>query len=300
MNTFRKLQTGLGLIDLTFFAILGPGGRVSDYRIPDLGELLKLNRLASWGDIILKSSPDNSREDPLDRSHDRLARFTTNFPLTTGSTVIFNMAAVDPLQKIMTQTELTDENLAECRKVIYQLLTMENKGEPLPVPPVQIMASNAGGGKSKAVKKDEQYRMMFSELEKFVAAHCRTENHHKVLDCLLEVRNVSERPPTAVPRPGLVPAANPGVGDDRSSNLPLQQQQQQQPLSAKRPRMSGGGPGQSLLSMWTSKLQRENSAKHVPFAGERNLGEKAKLYLSFYLKEKDAPGVGGGPGNGEL
>jgi hypothetical protein len=31
--------------------------------------------------------------------------------------------------------------------------------------------------------------MMFAELERFLTAHCRTDRHRKVLDCLLEVRN---------------------------------------------------------------------------------------------------------------
>jgi len=30
---------------------------------------------------------------------------------------------------------------------------------------------------------------MFAELERFLEAHCRTDRHRKVLDCLLEVRN---------------------------------------------------------------------------------------------------------------
>ena len=52
------------------------------------------------------------------------------------------------------------------------------------------------------MKKDDQYKLMFGELEKFIAVHCRTEKHHKVLDCLLESRNrpASDRPSTATPR----------------------------------------------------------------------------------------------------
>ena len=39
---------------------------------------------------------------------------------------------------------------------------------------------------------------------------------------------------------------------------------------------------------------RENAKKHVPFAGERSLGEKAKLYLS--LERKDNEVVSDRPG----
>ena len=91
----------------------------------------------------------------------------------------------------MVEEELTEEDLAECRKVIYALISMENKSEVLPVP-----AQTSGTGKSKMLKKEEQYKVMFAELEQFLACHTRTERHVKVLDGLLEVRNkpLSERP----------------------------------------------------------------------------------------------------------
>ena len=41
-------------------------------------------------------------------------------------------------------------------------------------------------------------------------------------------------------------------------------------------------------------LLKENAKKHVPFAGERSLGEKAKLYLS--LERKDNEVVSDRPG----
>ena len=44
-------------------------------------------------------------------------------------------------------------------------------------------------------------------------------------------------------------------------------------------------PQQSLLDMWTSRLEKENSRKHVPFHGTRNLGDKVKLYLNFEARK---------------
>ena len=55
----------------------------------------------------------------------------------------------------------------------------------------------------------------------------------------------------------------------------------------KKPRL-GIGSGKSLLDIWTARIEKENAKKHVPFAGERSLGEKAKLYLS--LERKDTEG----------
>ena len=61
---------------------------------------------------------------------------------------------MEPLQKIMVQDELTEENLAKCRNVIYSLIKMESKGDPLPVP-MQTTANN----KTKTLKKEEQYKV---------------------------------------------------------------------------------------------------------------------------------------------
>lgn len=50
-----------------------------------------------------------------------------------------------------------------------------------------------------------------------------------------------------------------------------------------------GGPGKSLLDIWTSRIERKNSRKHVPFAGLRNVvGDKARLYLSLENKQQQA------------
>ena len=71
---------------------------------------------------------------------------------------------MEPLQKIIVQDELTEENLAKCRNVIYSLIKMESKGDPLPVP-MQTTANN----KAKTLKKDEQYKVrrlcLFSNVE---------------------------------------------------------------------------------------------------------------------------------------
>ena len=43
----------------------------------------------------------------------------------------------------------------------------------------------------KSARKDEQYRLMFSELEKFVIAHSVTSpRHYQVLECLMQVLKI--------------------------------------------------------------------------------------------------------------
>ena len=44
-----RKHLGQGLLLMTIvFSIQGPGGRVTDYRIPDLALLMKTHRLAPW------------------------------------------------------------------------------------------------------------------------------------------------------------------------------------------------------------------------------------------------------------
>merc|ERR1719452_404769 len=107
------------------------------------------------------------------------------FPVTINSTTIFNMGpVVGPMLSLLQQETLPDDGVAECQKVIYNLIGMENKGESLPSP---LTASSTG---KKSGRKEEKYRLMFYELEKFVIAHSgNSPRHHQVLECLMQVRN---------------------------------------------------------------------------------------------------------------
>ena len=54
---------------------------------------------------------------PTERATLRLERATQYWPLTIGSTQIFNMGAVaDPLIKLIVQAELSDDQIIECKK----------------------------------------------------------------------------------------------------------------------------------------------------------------------------------------
>jgi len=48
----------------------------------------------------------------------------------------------------------------------------------------------------------------------------------------------------------------------------------------KKQRMMNLG-GKNLLQIYKERLEREASKKHVEFAGRRNLGEIAKLYIKM-------------------
>ena len=160
-------------------------------------------------------------------------------------------------------------------------MAMENKGDPLPVP------VNQSSSKSKTPKKEEQYKMMFTELERFLSAHCRTERHNKVLDCLLEVRNrtpVKRKDSDKVDLDvALREIERYSMSDKRSEFEEARPRSATPPPPLKKPKLGG----MNLLQIFMGRIEKENSKMGVPFAGMKSVGEKAKLYLSLERKEKD-------------
>jgi len=258
------------------------GGRVGDYRIEDLKEAILANRLAPH--LRISALETNART--------RVERTFRVFPYTRSTTTIFEMQDLEPLQKMMIDSEMTEEDLAECRKVIYTLLNKETKGDMLPVPALAI------GGKTKTMKKEEQYRVMYTELEKFLAAHEHSERHAKVLDCLLECRN---KPPIDRSKRASIDLGNrsgkggidEAIVDKGDGVMRSTTQSPMSPPPAKRGKTainSCNGGGLSVLDMFNRRAENEHSKKHVPFAGTKNIGEKAKLYLNL---EKAAAAAAG-------
>jgi len=265
----------------------GPGGRVTDYRIPDLAQLMRTHRLAPWpghsmGETII----------PTTRAKHMLDRATKVFPITISSTTIFNMPVVAPMISLLQGDTLTEEGVAECQKIIYSLITMETKGETLPGP---LAGTNTG---KKGGRKDEQYRLMFTELEKFVTSHSSySARHYQVLECLMQVRNKPlpakreaeseaglasrelERYQAMTERERLDFNMSEGRGGGGAGKEGPRTEHIGAP-AAKKAKLLGLG-GKNLLEIYMERLEREASKKHVEFAGRRNLGEVAKLYIKM-------------------
>ena len=70
-------------------------------------------RLAPW---------PGSEGAPGARARTRLERATRTFPATISSTTVWNMPSVAPLLTILLGDSITEEQLAECRKVLYSLI----------------------------------------------------------------------------------------------------------------------------------------------------------------------------------
>lgn len=68
--------------------------------------------------------------------------------------------------------------MVECKKVIYALISSETKHEPLHVPNL--------GQRTKGQKREEQYKIMWNELDTLIKSNLHSENHRQVYSCLLE------------------------------------------------------------------------------------------------------------------
>ncbi|XP_067129120.1 integrator complex subunit 13 [Centruroides vittatus] len=284
----------------------GCGGRVTDYRINDFGEFMKENKLLP----CRKNSTDSS-EPPIEKAKKRLQRLTLYWPMVISHTTIFNMAMqLNPLLTLVTKSTLTEDEVIECKKIIYQLVGMESKGTSLPVPTI--------GTRGKGPKREEQYRVMWNELETFVRLYCSTAEHRSILDCLIECRKPGSESennsrdklsggnsstntnPLPIKKTEklfikeeksdscLLTETEFGCGESFSSAVDRDDddrfkfppwKKSKSSVDMFRNKLSGP---QSLLSLWTNRINSEHSKHHVEFAGRINSNNGiAKLYTNL-------------------
>ncbi|XP_040886559.1 integrator complex subunit 13 [Toxotes jaculatrix] len=288
----------------------GCGGRVTDYRITDFGEFMRENRLTP----VSESSHDPSGKLPVERAKAQLERHTRYWPMIISQTTIFNMQAVVPLANLIVKETLTEEDVLTCQKTVYNLVDMERKNDPLPISTV--------GSRGKGPKRDEQYRIMWNELETLVKTHAgATDRHQRVLDCIIACRS---KPPEEEDRKkrgrkreeredrteknGSKDTDDKSWQDserlkglldkeDQESEVIKDSPDSPEPLN-KKPRLSteevqpperAKGPV-SLLTMWTNRITVANSRKHQEFVGRASsVNNKFELYQ--HLKDENGMDV---------
>ncbi|XP_018411592.1 PREDICTED: protein asunder homolog isoform X2 [Nanorana parkeri] len=287
----------------------GCGGRVTDYRITDFGEFMRENRLMPFLDQRYRI--DGTPEVPLDRAKFQLERHTRYWPMIISQTTIFNMQAVVPLASVIVKETLTEEDVLNCQKTIYNLVDMERKNDALPI--------STAGTRGKGPKRDEQYRIMWNELETLVRAHVNSsEKHQRVMECLQACRS---KPPEEEERKKRgrkrEDKEDKPVGKDiehdkkwtESERMKSSIDREKEDLAEaeiikdspdspeppnKKPHIvveditpveKAKGP-MSLLSLWSSRINAANSRKHQEFHGRQNsVNNKAELYQ--HLKEEN-------------
>ncbi|XP_029426171.1 integrator complex subunit 13 isoform X4 [Nannospalax galili] len=289
----------------------GCGGRVTDYRITDFGEFMRENRLTPFLDPRYKM--DGSLEIPLERAKEQLEKHTRYWPMIISQTTIFNMQAVVPLASVIVKECLTEDDVLNCQKTIYNLVDMERKNDPLPISTV--------GTRGKGPKRDEQYRIMWNELETLVRAHINnSEKHHRVLECLMACRS---KPPEEEERKKR--GRKREDKEDKSEKAAKEYEQEKPWQDSERlkgilergkeelaeaeiikdspdspeppnkkplvdmdetPHMEKSKGPISLLSLWSNRVNTANSRKHQEFAGRlSSVNNRAELYQ--HLKEEN-------------
>jgi len=174
----------------------GPGGRITDYRIPDFCQLMKSQLLAPGSNIIPpdKAGADPQLGGPNLRARSLIERNTRYWPLVISETIVFHsnlLSFVDPLPSLVLKECLSHDELLDCQKIIYNLVDMETKNTPLPIPG-GVIPMGTGKGSKGHTKKDEQFRQLWMELEKLVRCYADTSpEHRKILECLLKCKKPS-------------------------------------------------------------------------------------------------------------
>ncbi|ESN94809.1 hypothetical protein HELRODRAFT_193797, partial [Helobdella robusta] len=209
----------------------GVGGRLTDYRIQDFGELMKRCRFIPYssesvtdingGNIAASSSSSSSSSNntsnsvsgsancglagekvplqttsgvskmitPLEKSKQQLERITRYWPLTISESILTSMIGIiEPLSTLLTKEVLSEADVIECLKIIHSIGIMEAKNDPLP------LANTGIKGGIKNVKREEQYKQVWIELEKLIRFHGNSSaNHERVLSCLLDCKKINPR-----------------------------------------------------------------------------------------------------------
>lgn len=151
----------------------GVGGRNVNYRIHEFGAFMQQFKL-----VPKRLGPDTQFDENLSRLRREFEKCTIYFPLTLGSTIVFNIRQfLDIFLSNLNKPELSEEETVQCKQVIYQLVALEARQEPLPTPSVVQ--------KLTPKKKEEQYRLLWTELEILSSAAGKTS----ILNCIRECRS---------------------------------------------------------------------------------------------------------------
>ena len=120
-----------------------------------------------------------------------------------------------PLANLIVKETLTEEDVLTCQKTVYNLVDMERKNDPLPISTVGsrgkgpkrylirydtfvrnftstslFQSAGVDNVAASVLSRDEQYRIMWNELETLVKTHAgATDRHQRVLDCIIACRS---------------------------------------------------------------------------------------------------------------
>lgn len=270
----------------------GTGGRVTDYRINDFGELMRSMKLEKC------KSTAGGDDLPLERAMHHLSKQTVYWPMTIGHSIIFNLSnQIQPLLSFIPKETLNAEEVNDCQTALYHLVAMENKNSPLPVPSAMP--------KNKGMKKEELYKLMWKELEYFIERHAITPEHNKVLNCLKELNskfdtskeNLTGGPNASAKKFSLVDefdrfngaqASEKPIADLDMPDIKRAKLASDNPMN-KLIRKSMISGSLSLYSLNAQRLELENTRKLKEFKGRQSGSNIAQLYANLNELKPENP-----------
>jgi hypothetical protein len=212
-------------------------------------------------------------DDNLLKVRAKMSKMTKYWPLTFNTTIVYNIRQyVDPILILTAKEEMSDEEVLQCQQCIYQLVGIESRHE------LSLNTQRTKG------KRDDQYRLMWNELEVIVGLNGKTNGHKSILQCIRKVRTQSPEGSELEGglRKMLEISDTPMLSTLRSST--------DSPMSP--PPLSDRLKGlkhRATMSLYDIMMSREQliANKRLDFSGRlaTPLGQVATLYPQFVAKE---------------
>lgn len=268
----------------------GCGGRVTDYRINDFGDLMRSCQLAPPPPL-----PGTEQSNATQLAMHRLNTLTRYWPLVISETILFNIPEeCEPLLSLLKKPEMTDDEVSLCKKTVYRLIEKESNNEYLSLPGMNIRGR---GGP----KREELYRQLWTELQLFVEefSHmspkheqvCRFVKDLKVVDTESHSAPTSAEgswtPSTDWPHDG--PRSQQDNGDMNPAKKP-RYSLQHGPTKSQASKtnyvhiISGSSKSLSLLEV-CQKHGKLTSLSRTEFYRREKEGDTAKLYPNLEVDE---------------
>jgi hypothetical protein len=292
----------------------GWGGRITDYRISDLSELVADNMLTPFP-VDRTKVPHHF---PLQAVMGKLERESRHWPLVYADTLVYTLGQdLQPLPAVVRRDTMSEQEFEECKKVVSSLQEKEASGEALSVPNT--------GARSKGVKRDGQYRFLWAELEALTDAfRANSELHRKLAEVVAQATSHAPSMQLARKTPhgggersgdsnhwpppgngyresgdregGGIGASGTTVWDQDRGNMDPRTQRYERGSGP----VGGGGASQflprpappigSVAKIWATTRQASiASSGHAEFAGRMTFGPKAELYLKLHSNSSIVP-----------
>ncbi|KAH9416429.1 hypothetical protein DERP_012857 [Dermatophagoides pteronyssinus] len=244
----------------------GVGGRITDYRLNDFAELMKKNHLQLK---FANEVNNNVDEDNLEQAYQILRKQTKYWPISIGLTVFF--AIRDQFYSLITKQELCEKDLIQLRDIMYRHLHDEKTNVALPIQSNII--------RCKGLKKEDLYRIYWSELEQIIRSNQLSIQHKTILQCFLDIKPLNNDNNGMIMFPSqddnnpLIPENNQSIKMNGSNNNMVKS------IDYSKIKQSE----ENLLNIFSTKLEMKRK-KSLDFFG-RSM-KMVKLYSGLNIDDK--------------